>query len=200
MKKSLHTLILASTSPRRKDLLSQIGLTFTIVPSDFEEDMSLPLSPDMLTMHLSKEKALAVAKDYPDAVIIGADTVVAIDGAVLGKAHTKEDAQRMLSMLSGKTHQVITGLTVIIPAGESPTGEQIIESVASINDVTFKPLAAEEIEWYIQTGEPLEKAGAYGIQGLGAMFVEKIEGSYSGIVGLPLEILYEIFRRNDYMV
>lgn len=200
MKKSLHTLILASTSPRRKDLLSQIGLTFTIVPSDFEEDMSLPLSPDMLTMHLSKEKALAVAKDYPDAVIIGADTVVAIDGAVLGKAHTKEDAQRMLSMLSGKTHQVITGLTVIIPAGESPTGVQIIESVASINDVTFKPLAAEEIEWYIQTGEPLEKAGAYGIQGLGAMFVEKIEGSYSGIVGLPLEILYEIFRRNDYMV
>jgi len=200
MKKSLHTLILASTSPRRKDLLSQIGLTFTIVPSDFEEDMSLPLSPDMLTMHLSKEKALAVAKDYPDAVIIGADTVVAIDGAVLGKAHTNEDAQRMLSMLSGKTHQVITGLTVIIPAGESPTGVQIIESVASINDVTFKPLAAEEIEWYIQTGEPLEKAGAYGIQGLGAMFVEKIEGSYSGIVGLPLEILYEIFRRNDYMV
>jgi septum formation protein len=162
--------------------------------------MSLPLSPDMLTMHLSKEKALAVAKDYPDAVIIGADTVVAIDGAVLGKAHTKEDAQRMLSMLSGKTHQVITGLTVIIPAGESPTGVQIIESVASINDVTFKPLAAEEIEWYIQTGEPLEKAGAYGIQGFGAMFVEKIEGSYSGIVGLPLEILYEIFRRNDYMV
>lgn len=200
MKKSLHTLILASTSPRRKDLLSQIGLTFTIVPSDFEEDMSLPLSPDKLTMHLSKEKALAVAKDYPDAVIIGADTVVAIDGAVLGKAHTKEDAQRMLSMLSGKTHQVITGLTVIIPAGESPTGVQIIESVASINDVTFKPLAAEEIEWYIQTGEPLEKAGAYGIQGFGAMFVEKIEGSYSGIVGLPLEILYEIFRRNDYMV
>jgi len=200
MKKSLHTLILASTSPRRKDLLSQIGLTFTIVPSDFEEDMSLPLSPDMLTMHLSKEKALAVAKDYPDAVIIGADTVVAIDGAVLGKAHTKEDAQRMLSILSGKTHQVITGLTVIIPAGESPTGVQIIESVASINDVTFKPLAGEEIEWYIQTGEPLEKAGAYGIQGLGAMFVEKIEGSYSGIVGLPLEILYEIFRRNDYMV
>ena len=200
MKKSLHTLILASTSPRRKDLLSQIGLTFTIVPSDFEEDMSLPLSPDMLTMHLSKEKALAVAKDYPDAVIIGADTVVAIDGAVLGKAHTNEDAQRMLSMLSGKTHQVITGLTVIIPAGESPTGVQIIESVASINDVTFKPLAGEEIEWYIQTGEPLEKAGAYGIQGLGAMFVEKIEGSYSGIVGLPLEILYEIFRRNDYMV
>ncbi len=200
MKKSLHTLILASTSPRRKDLLSQIGLTFTIVPSDFEEDMSLPLSPDMLTMHLSKEKALAVAKDYPDAVIIGADTVVAIDGAVLGKAHTKEDAQRMLSMLSGKTHQVITGLAVIIPAGESPTGVQIIESVASINNVTFKPLAGEEIEWYIQTGEPLEKAGAYGIQGLGAMFVEKIEGSYSGIVGLPLEILYEIFRRNDYMV
>ena len=200
MKKSLHTLILASTSPRRKDLLSQIGLTFTIVPSDFEEDMSLPLSPDKLTMHLSKEKALAVAKNYPDAVIIGADTVVAIDGAVLGKAHTKEDAQRMLSMLSGKTHQVITGLTVIIPAGESPTGEQIIESVASINNVTFKPLAGEEIEWYIQTGEPLEKAGTYGIQGLGAMFVEKIEGSYSGIVGLPLEILYEIFRRNDYMV
>ena len=200
MKKSLHTLILASTSPRRKDLLSQIGLTFTIVPSDFEEDMSLPLSPDKLTMHLSKEKALAVAKNYPDAVIIGADTVVAIDGAVLGKAHTKEDAQRMLSMLSGKTHQVITGLTVIIPAGESPTGEQIIESVASINNVTFKPLAGEEIEWYIQTGEPLEKAGAYGIQGLGAMFVEKVEGSYSGIVGLPLEILYEIFRRNDYMV
>jgi len=200
MKKSLHTLILASTSPRRKDLLSQIDLTFTIVPSDFEEDMSLPLSPDMLTMHLSKEKALAVAKDYPDAVIIGADTVVAIDGAVLGKTHTNEDAQRMLSMLSGKTHQVITGLTVIIPAGESPTGVQIIESVASINDVTFKPLAAEEIEWYIQTGEPLEKAGAYGIQGFGAMFVEKIEGSYSGIVGLPLEILYEIFRRNDYMV
>ncbi len=200
MKKQLHTLILASTSPRRKDLLSQIGLNFTIVASDYEEDMTLPLSPTELTMHLSKEKALAVAKNYSEAIIIGADTVVTIDGAVLGKAHTKEDAQRMLSRLSGKTHQVVTGLTVIIPAADSPTKEQIIENVASISNVTFKPLAAEEIDWYIQTGEPLEKAGAYGIQGLGALFVEKIEGSYSGIVGLPLEILYEIFKRNDYMV
>lgn len=194
MKKKLHKIILASTSPRRKDLLASMGLDFEVVPSDYEENMNLPLSPDKLTLHLSREKALAVTKDYPDAVVIGADTIVSIDDMVLGKAHSEDEVRRMLGLLSGRTHQVITGLTVVIPPSVSPTHTQLIETHASVNNVSFASLTPEEISWYISTGEPLEKAGGYALQGCAAMFIKKIEGSYSGIVGLPLEALYDILR------
>ncbi len=200
MKKQLHKIILASTSPRRKDLLSSIGLTFEVVPSNYEEDMTLPLLPEELTIHLSKEKALAIADRYPDAVIIGADTIIAFDEKVLGKAHTKEEVQRMLALLSGKKHSVVTGLTVIIPASIAQTQERIIETYASKNRVHFKTITQDEINWYIATGEPFGKAGGYAIQGFGAVFVNGIEGNYSGIVGLPVEAVYSILRSYDVFV
>ncbi|KXK10564.1 MAG: Septum formation protein Maf [Microgenomates bacterium OLB23] len=189
----MHTsypFILASTSPRRCDLLKNIGLKFKVVPSEYEEDMTLPLSPAELTIHLSLEKARAVAQNNPNAVIIGADTIVFCNNQLLGKAHTPEEAKRMLHLLSGKTHQVITGMTIIIPSVKTP------QSSASINEVTFKDLSDAQIDWYINSGEPLGKAGAYAIQGLGGMLVSSIKGSYSGIVGLPIEELYDIFTQH----
>lgn len=192
MKQTHPAIILASTSPRRKDLLLSMGLSFGVVPSDYEEDMTLPFSPTELPVHLAQGKAQAVAKKHPAAIVIGADTIVATGDEVLGKAHTKDEAKKMLLMLSGSTHQVITGLCVIVPQAE-------VELRTSINDVTFKSLSEAEINWYIDTGEPLEKAGAYAIQGLGGMFVTSITGSYSGIVGLPTEQLYEILIKNKVL-
>jgi septum formation protein len=194
MEKQLHTIILASTSPRRKELLSSIGVSFSVVPSEYEEDMTLPLPPGKLTLHLAIHKALAVAKLHPDAIIIAADTIISTETRVLGKAHTNEEAEQMILSLSGKTHNVLTGLAVVIPPRLTQTKSQTVKTHVSRNKVTFKKLDKEEIAAYVSTGEPLGKAGAYAIQGKGAFFVEKIEGSYSGIVGLPIEALYMILR------
>jgi septum formation protein len=195
MKKQLHSIILASSSPRRKDLLTQIGLEFQVVPSDYEEDMTMPLPPLELTVHLAKGKALAVTEQYPNAIIIGADTIVALGDTILGKPHSEEEAERMLQSLSGTQHNVITGMAVIIPASLSPTKTQIIETHISSSTVTLHKLPHQEILNYIATKEPLDKAGAYAIQGYASAFVQKIEGSYSGIVGLPVDSLYVILNK-----
>ena len=182
-------LILASKSPRRRALLEQMGLTdFRIVVPDIEEHMDRDLPPAELVRQTSEEKARAVAAQVgPEAVVIAADTVVALDGAVLGKPADKEEAFRMLSLLSDSRHQVYTGLTVL-------HGEQC-DSVWEETAVTFRALTAEEIEAYIATGEPMDKAGAYGIQGYGALFIKGISGDYYNVMGLPVCRLGQILAR-----
>ena len=176
-------LILASKSPRRRALLEQMGVrSFRVVTPDIDEHMDRDLPPAELVRQISEEKARAVAAQVgPDAIVIAADTVVALDGAVLGKPADQEEAFRMLSILSGCRHQVYTGLTVL-------RGERVY-SVWEETAVTFRSLTGEEIEAYIDTGEPMDKAGAYGIQGLGALFVESIRGDYCNVMGLPLFLL-----------
>lgn len=172
-------IILASTSPRRKELLEKTGLVFEVVGSDYEEDMTLVLPPTELAKYLSRGKAEAVAKNHPDAVIIAADTFIIYNGKVLGKPHTLEKAKEILRMLSGNPHTVVTGFTVI----DAQNGESSSEAVAT--NVYFKNLNEQEIDDYIATGEPLDRAGAYAIQGLGKSFVNHIEGDYDNVVGLP---------------
>ena len=173
-------IILASQSPRRRELLYQMGLTqFTIRPALGEEIADPGLTPALLVEALSCQKAEEVAgRSDPGDLIIAADTVVALDGAVLGKPADEEEAFRMLSLLSGNRHQVYTGLTVL-------RGEQAF-SVWEETAVTFRSLTGEEIERYIATGEPMDKAGAYGIQGYGALLIEGITGDYYNVMGLPV--------------
>ena len=175
-------IILASQSPRRRELLERMGLPFRIITPDIDERMERSLPPGELVAAISAEKAGAVAAQAgPGAVVIAADTVVALDGAVLGKPADESDAARMLSALSGRTHQVFTGLTVACGAD--------VRTVSEETAVTFRPLTAEEIAAYVRTGEPMDKAGAYGIQGLGALFVEGIWGDYCNVMGRPLFLL-----------
>ena len=173
-------IILASKSPRRRALLEQMGVRdFRIVTPDIDEHMDRDLPPAELVRQISLEKAQAVAAQADsNTVVIAADTVVALDGVVLGKPADKEEAFRMLSLLSGNRHQVYTGLTVL-------RGEQVFSQWEE-TAVTFRSLTAEEIEAYIATGEPMDKAGAYGIQGYGALFIEGISGDYYNVMGLPV--------------
>lgn len=182
-------IILASTSPRRKELLGQIGLKdYRILSPDVEEVLDEMLPPAQLVEGLSRQKALAVrGRVDEDDVIIAADTVVSLEGEVLGKPADEMDAFKMLSALSGNRHQVYTGLTVI-------RGEQVVTE-HEMTTVTFRELDPEEIEHYIATGEPMDKAGAYGIQGIGALLVSGIDGDYFNVMGLPVYRLGRILAR-----
>ena len=173
-------IILASQSPRRRELLERMGVRdFRVVTPDIDEHMDRELPPEELVRRISLEKALAVQEQEGNtSIIIAADTVVALDGAVLGKPADERDAARMLSALSGRTHQVFTGLTVACGAD--------VRTVSEETAVTFRPLTAEEIAAYVRTGEPMDKAGAYGIQGYGALLVEGIRGDYYNVMGLPV--------------
>ncbi|MBT9143036.1 MAG: Septum formation protein Maf [Dehalococcoidia bacterium] len=177
----MKKIILASTSPRRQELLARTGLVFEVVASNYEEDMTLPLEPHELAKQLSKGKAVAVAQKYNNAIIISADTFIVFADKILGKPHTPEKAKETLTALRGNTHLVITGFTIL----DTASNKSISRTVET--KVHFRTLTDEEIEQYIATGEPLDKAGAYGIQGMGSELVDKIEGSYSNIVGLPIE-------------
>ena len=173
-------LILASQSPRRRELLGQMGLTdFIIRPALGEERADPNLSPDRLVEALSAHKGLEVAAaSDPGDLVIAADTVVAVDGQVLGKPRDRADALRMLAALSGRAHTVYTGVTLC------RDGEVLTQHEAT--QVRFRTLTPAEMEAYVDTGEPMDKAGAYGIQGYGALLVEGIEGDYSNVVGLPV--------------
>lgn len=172
-------MILASQSPRRRELLGQIGFSFTVRPAKGEELAHPELTPAQLVEELARQKALEVsAEAASDDVVVAADTVVAIDGKVLGKPHDKVHAAQMLSALSGREHTVYTG--VAVKRGET----LLVEHEAT--QVRFRPLTEREIDLYIQTGEPMDKAGSYGIQGYGALLVEGIRGDYFNVVGLPI--------------
>jgi septum formation protein len=174
----MTSLILASQSPRRRQLLEQVGLTFTVKPSSTEEIFDENMNPEDLVQKLAREKAADVFQQFPEAVVLGSDTVVAADGKVLGKPKDDADAKNMLRMLSGRTHQVHTGAVILSKGRETSFAETV--------NVTFYPLTETEIDTYIQSKEPADKAGSYGIQGLGAVFVKRIEGDYFSIVGLPV--------------
>ena len=179
-------LLLASLSPRRKELISRLGIPFTVLPADVNEEGITGYSPEETVRILSKMKAQAIAKDHLDDIVLGADTVVAIDGQILGKPRDDAHAKEMLRMLGGRSHQVFSGFTIC-------QGARCISRVA-VCDVTFAPLSREEIDWYINSGEPFDKAGAYGIQGLGGLFVTSITGDYNAVVGLPLQQVYRTLK------
>lgn len=191
-------IILASASPRRKELLSQGGYTYHVCPSTADEQTSLTDPAEYVTF-LAKQKATEVSgrlvaednvrktKKLPEQfIVLGADTVVAYDGMILGKPKDEADAYSMLSMLSGKTHQVYTGVCITYIKGKSKCAASFFEKT----DVTFYSLSHEEITNYIKTGEPMDKAGSYGIQGMGGLFVKGINGDYNNVVGLPLARVY----------
>ena len=173
-------LILASKSPRRSDLFKQAGLTFSIIPSDFDESSVTLSDPESHVKALAKSKASDISRKNPDSWVLGADTIVRIEDRILGKPGSKDEARSMLKQLSGKIHQVITGYCLCCHTKT----KFISETVKT--DVRFKTLRDTEIEWYIQTGESFDKAGAYAIQGVGAFLVKSINGSYTNVVGLPI--------------
>ena len=185
-------MILASASPRRKELMEMLGVkNLEIIPAQGEETVDPALAPDALVCELSRCKATEVAAAHAagDDVVIGADTVVVLDGQVLGKPRDEAEAKRMLTALGGRAHTVFTGVTVI-------RGGAVI-SHAERTEVYFRALSEAEIDAYIATGEPMDKAGAYGAQGLAGLFVEKLEGDFFNVMGLPLCALGKLLKRLD---
>ncbi|OGP63590.1 MAG: septum formation protein Maf [Deltaproteobacteria bacterium RBG_13_53_10] len=183
-------LILASKSPRRCELLKRIGLDFDVIPSRVDEgDLVQGESPREHVLRLSEAKAFEVGNPYPDYWVIGADTVVSVDGTVLGKPKDREEAMEMLHQLSGKEHTVLTGFSV----NHVGKGKKDREAVQT--SVKVKPLTEAEMKWYVQTGEPFDKAGGYGIQGIGSFMIESIRGSYTNVVGLPVCELIQMLSR-----
>ena len=189
MHPDMKTIILASASPRRKEILEKTGLKFKVDASDYEEEIDYSLRPHELARFLSREKAKAIVNKYTNALIIAADTFIVFKGKILGKPHTEEEAKRMLKMLNNNTHSVITGFTII----DTNDNKKLSGSVET--KVYFKKLTIKEIESYIKSKEPLDKAGAYAIQGLGAVIVKKIEGDYFNVMGLPLSALMESLKK-----
>jgi septum formation protein len=181
-------IILASASPRRRELLSSIGLDYIIDPADIDETEAVSRDPVERVIKLAEKKAVHVACKYPSGLVIGADTIVLINGKVLNKPKDTEDVFAMLSMLSGKVHEVVTGVAVV----RAP--DLIKQTGWECTKVTFKSITPEEIRRYIATKEPLDKAGAYGIQGIGALFVTRIEGCYPNVVGLPIPTLARLLK------
>jgi septum formation protein len=182
-------LILASASPRRAELLEQVGIPFRRMVSGVDEDLQYPADPEQHVRVLSRRKAEDVAGRLSSGIVLGADTIVVLNEHILGKPADEEQAAEMLAMLSGRTHQVYTGLTLI------DTARNVYVSHVEVTAVTFRELTEKEIAAYAATGEPLDKAGAYGIQGRGALLVSGIKGCYFNVVGLPLAGLLKALRQ-----
>lgn len=200
----MSQIILASQSPRRKELLEQIGLEFEICPAKGEEVITKTV-PEEVVMELSRQKAEEVAamvssfaeghKEITtptDILVIGADTVVAYDGKILGKPVDEADAKHMLTMLSGNTHSVFTGVTLVLIDKSGRAGELVFYEKTNVK---MHQISEEEIERYIATGEPMDKAGSYGIQGKCAIYIEKIDGDYNNVVGLPITRIYQELKK-----
>jgi septum formation protein len=197
-------LVLASASPRRQELLRNAGIAFVVHPADIEERMLAGEAPHDCAQRLAREKALAVFQIRPQDCVLGADTIVVIDEMILGKPRDASDALRMLRLLSGRTHAVITGVCVVGPAGNKKKSISVDDDrrvvtaferiVFETTLVTMCEVSAEEIRDYVATGEPMDKAGAYGIQGIASRWMLRIEGDYSNVVGLPVALVYAILR------
>jgi septum formation protein len=178
-------LVLASASPRRAELLTAAGIPHVIQPADIDESRLGEEGPESYVLRLSREKARAVAQTHLEPrTVLGADTIVLIGDEVAGKPLDALDARRMLRLLSGSWHEVLTGVTIV-------TGE-LVQSEVARTRVRFVEMSSREIDWYVSTGEPFDKAGAYAIQALASRFIEEIDGSYSNVVGLPIQTVYRI--------
>ena len=182
-------LILASGSPRRQELLRLLGIPFTVDAPEVDEHTGLGAREAVRL--LARRKALAGAAAHPGCVILAADTLVALDGVPLGKPKDPDDAVRMLRALSGRTHRVYTGVSVLSPSGELFTG-------ADASSVTFCPIPEAEILSYVRSGEPMDKAGAYALQGRASLWITRLEGSYSSVIGLPLYLVRTLLLESGY--
>jgi len=172
--------ILASASPRRRELLGELIRDFEVIPSEVDEKLLDGESPEVHVLRLSREKALEVSRGNPGRWVLGADTVVIIDGKILGKPETPGEAKRMLGMLSDREHRVITGFAIV----KGDEGVIVNDTVES--SVIFKDISRDEMDWYIRTSEPYDKAGGYAVQGKASFFIKEIRGSYTNVIGLPL--------------
>lgn len=181
--------ILASSSPRRRELLASIGIDFDVVPSEIPEEHQPGEAPEEYVARLSRDKASAIARQHRGRWIIAADTTVLLGEQLLEKPADAQDAARMLSLIAGRTHTVYTGVTL------QNVDRNYHETRVAESEVRMLPLSRQEIEWYVATGEPLDKAGAYAVQGIGAMFIDSIHGSYTNVVGLPLAMLFQMLRK-----
>jgi septum formation protein len=185
-------IILASASPRRAELLKQIGVEFELVPSQIEERPHPDEAPGDYITRIARAKVIAVARGRDAGLVIGADTVVVLDGRLIGKPQNQDDAHRLLRLLSGKWHAVLTGVALY----DVESRHEVADYEKTL--VKFAQLTDLEIDWYVNTGEPMDKAGAYGIQGLGGLFVDEIAGNYYNVVGLPIPLVYRLARRLGY--
>ncbi len=192
-------LILASASPRRQELLRNAGIPFTVQAADIHEIPIAGESARDCAERLAAEKARAVFQRSPDHYVLGADTIVVIDGEILGKPRNDEDAERMLRLLSGRIHQVITGVCLLGPRTENSKLTPAFEDVRSEQTVVFMSnVTGEDIQKYIATREPEDKAGAYAIQGMASRWIYRIEGDYSNVVGLPVSLAHRMLRAHDF--
>jgi len=187
-------IILASNSPRRRELLEQVGIQFTADPADVDESRLPDEPPEVYATRLALEKAQATASRHKDGLVLGADTVVAVNGFILGKPASTFDAEDMLAKLSGVTHRVVTGVAIV----DASTGRA--ETACATTSVRIKRLSPEAIKAYVATGEPMDKAGGYGIQGRAAVFVTGIDGCYSNVVGLPLSVVADMLETFGWRV
>ena len=185
-------IILASASPRRAELLKQIGVEFELAISNIEERPRPDEAPPDYITRIARAKVIAVARQRDTGLVIGADTVVVLDGRLIGKPEDETDAQNLLRQLSGRWHAVMTGVALY----DVQTKHEVADYDKTL--VKFAQLTDREIEWYVETGEPMDKAGAYGIQGLGGLFVDEIAGNYYNVVGLPIPLVYRLARRLGY--
>ena len=181
-------LVLASASPRRQELLRNAGISFTVQPADIDETPMDGESPQGCAERLAREKALAVFQSRPEDYVLGADTIVVVDDTILGKPRDAGDAARMLRLLSGRIHAVITGVCVVGPVASK------VKTASETTLVTFCEVSDHEIRDYVATGEPMDKAGAYAIQGIASRWIPRIEGDYGNVVGLPVALVYAMLR------
>ena len=192
-----QTLILASASPRRQELLREAGIPFEVDPAHIAEDQAPGEAPLAYALRLAEEKARAVAIRHPGCYVLGADTIVVVDGEVLGKPVDAADAARMLRQLSGRGHEVTTAVSLVSPSHATPSvsgARPKADTRSSTTKVFFREIAEEEIQKYVAGGEPMDKAGAYAIQGGAAQWADRMEGEYSNVVGLPLQLIAEMLK------
>ena len=189
-------IVLASASPRRQELLRNAGIPFTVQPADIIEAPLAGESPRDCAERLAREKALAVSLSRPRDYVLGADTIVVVDDTILGKPRDRNDAVCMLRLLSGRTHVVITGVCLVGPvtSGQETVASNITQTASETTLVTMREISDDEIRDYVATGEPMDKAGAYAIQGIASRWIPRIEGDYSNVVGLPVALVYAMLR------
>ncbi len=188
----MRKLILASASPRRKEIMEKLNLDFEVIVSDSDEIMDPDLSIEERVMSVARMKALNVFKNNPECVVVGSDTIVEVDGRILGKPHNKMEAEKMIRLISGRRHRVVTALAII-----SPDGEYVDYDAA---DVHFDEIETEAIKRYVDTSEPYDKAGGYAIQGWASVYISRIEGSFYTVMGLPLHLVFRQLQKMGYNI